>query len=92
MQVTWHGKGDYFASVMQDGQNRSVVIHQLSSRRSQLPLNRSKGLIQCVLFHPVRPIFFIAVSMYCDGYINYSVTLSNSITSLAPNELVRGYM
>lgn len=61
-QVTWHAKGDYFAVVMHDGQNRSVVIHQLSSRRSQLPLNRSKGLIQCVLFHPIRPIFFIAVS------------------------------
>lgn len=62
-QVTWHGKGDYFATVMPDGQNRSVLINQLSKRRSQLPFNKSKGLIQCVLFHPIRPYLFVAVSI-----------------------------
>ncbi|XP_034943857.1 ribosome biogenesis protein BOP1 homolog [Chelonus insularis] len=59
-QVTWHPKGDYFAAVMPDGQNRSVIISQLSKRRSQLPFTRSKGLIQCVLFHPIRPFLFVA--------------------------------
>ncbi|KAG7203143.1 hypothetical protein KM043_010263 [Ampulex compressa] len=59
-QVTWHGKGDYFATVMPDGQNRSVLINQLSKRKSQLPFSRSKGLIQCVLFHPIRPYLFVA--------------------------------
>ncbi|KAK2580999.1 hypothetical protein KPH14_006052 [Odynerus spinipes] len=59
-QVTWHGKGDYFATVMPDGQNRSVLINQLSKRRSQLPFTKSKGLIQCVLFHPIRPFLFVA--------------------------------
>lgn len=61
-QVTWHGKGDYFATVMPDGQNRSVLINQLSKQRSQLPFSKSKGLIQCVLFHPIRPYLFVAVS------------------------------
>ncbi|XP_026472296.1 ribosome biogenesis protein BOP1 homolog isoform X2 [Ctenocephalides felis] len=59
-QVTWHGRGDYFATVMPEGQNRSVIIHQLSKRRSQLPFSKSKGLVQCVLFHPIRPFFFVA--------------------------------
>lgn len=59
-QITWHGKGDYFATVMPDGQNRSVLINQLSKRISQLPFNKSKGLIQCVLFHPIRPYLFVA--------------------------------
>ncbi|GLH00739.1 Ribosome biogenesis protein BOP1 homolog [Gryllus bimaculatus] len=59
-QVTWHGRGDYFATVMPEGQSRSVVIHQVSKRRSQIPFNRAKGLVQCVLFHPIRPIFFVA--------------------------------
>ncbi|XP_050464282.1 ribosome biogenesis protein BOP1 homolog [Cataglyphis hispanica] len=59
-QITWHGKGDYFATVMPDGQNRSVLINQLSKRRSQLPFSKSKGLIQCVLFHPIRPYLFVA--------------------------------
>lgn len=60
-QVTWHGKGDYFATVMPDGQNRSVLINQLSKRRSQLPFNKSKGIIQHVLFHPIKPYLFVAV-------------------------------
>lgn len=59
-QVTWHGRGDYFATVMPEGQNRSVIIHQLSKRRSQVPFSKSKGLVQCVLFHPIRPFFFVA--------------------------------
>ncbi|XP_057338087.1 ribosome biogenesis protein BOP1 homolog [Microplitis mediator] len=59
-QIVWHAKGDYFATVMPEGQNRSVLIHQLSKRRSQVPFNRSKGLIQCVLFHPIRPFLFVA--------------------------------
>lgn len=61
-QVTWHGRGDYIATVMPDGQNRSVLISQLSKRRSQLPFSKSKGLIQCVLFHPIKPFLFVAVS------------------------------
>uniref|UniRef100_A0A8D9AVX1 Ribosome biogenesis protein BOP1 homolog n=1 Tax=Cacopsylla melanoneura TaxID=428564 RepID=A0A8D9AVX1_9HEMI len=62
-QVTWHGRGDYFASVMPEGANRSVLIHQLSTRKSQIPFGKAKGLIQCVLFHPVRPLFFVATQM-----------------------------
>ena len=34
-QVTWHGKGDHFATVLSDGQNRSVLVHQLSKWRSK---------------------------------------------------------
>jgi len=67
-QVTWHGKGDYFSAVMPEGLNRSVVIHQLSTRRTQLPLNRSKGLIQCVTFHPIRPFYFIATQRHVRIY------------------------
>lgn len=63
-QATWHGLGDYLATVMPDGANRSVVIHQLSKRLSQFPFSKSKGLIQCVLFHPIKPQLFVAVS--CD--------------------------
>ncbi|XP_033149005.1 ribosome biogenesis protein BOP1 homolog, partial [Drosophila busckii] len=59
-QVTWHGRGDYLATVMPEGANRSALIHQLSKRRSQIPFSKSKGLVQCVLFHPVKPCFFVA--------------------------------
>nr|MBE5724379.1 putative ribosome biogenesis protein BOP1-like protein [Cucujiformia] len=67
-QVTWHGRGDYFATVMPDGQNRSVLISQISQRRSQLPLSKSKGLIQCVLFHPTKPCLFVATQRHVRIY------------------------
>ncbi|XP_029448153.1 ribosome biogenesis protein BOP1 [Rhinatrema bivittatum] len=67
-QVTWHGKGDYFASVLPDNGNMQVLIHQVSKRRSQNPFSRSKGLVQCVLFHPVRPFFFVATQRYVRIY------------------------
>lgn len=59
-QISWHGRGDYFSTVMPDGENRSVLIHQLSRRRSQLPFTKPKGLVQAALFHPVKPLFFVA--------------------------------
>jgi len=49
---------------MPDGANRSVLIHQMSTRRSQLPFAKSKGLVQSVLFHPIRPFLFVAVNYY----------------------------
>merc|ERR1712059_96882 len=67
-QVTWHAKGDYFATVMPDGANRSVLIHQLSKWRSQVPFSKSKGQVQCVLFHPVRPHLFVTTQRHVRIY------------------------
>lgn len=49
---------------MSEGGNRSVVIHQVSTRHSQIPFAKPKGLVQCILFHPVRPFLFVAVSYF----------------------------
>lgn len=78
-QVAWHGKGDYFSSVMPDGANRSVLIHQLSRRRSQLPFTKSKGLIQSCLFHPLRPYFIVAVRSL---FTYYNSTLNTKLNQL----------
>ncbi|XP_065191729.1 ribosome biogenesis protein bop1-like [Sycon ciliatum] len=61
-QVTWHGKGDYFASLSKDQNNpsKSVFLHQLSKRRTQCTFGTVKGLPQCCLFHPTMPFFFLA--------------------------------
>ncbi|XP_060076384.1 ribosome biogenesis protein bop1-like [Ylistrum balloti] len=67
-QVTWHVKGDYFASVMPKGDSNAVMIHQLSRKRSQNPFSKSKGLVQCVLFHPIRPFLFVATQRYVRVY------------------------
>ena len=58
-QIAWHSRGDYFAAVMPTGANRSVIIHQLSKKRSQIPFSKANGIIQCVLFHPSRPYFIV---------------------------------
>lgn len=67
-QVTWHAKGDHFATVLTDGQNRSVIVHQLSKWRSQIPFNKAKGLVQCILFHPIRPYLFVATQRHVRVY------------------------
>ncbi|XP_078086270.1 ribosome biogenesis protein bop1 [Mustelus asterias] len=67
-QVTWHGKGDYLATVIPDNGNAQVLIHQLSKRRSQNPFRKNKGMVQCVLFHPIRPYFFVATQRYVRVY------------------------
>lgn len=89
-QVTWHGRGDYFATVMPEGIHRSVVIHQLSKRRSQVPFSRSKGLVQCVLFHPVQPMLFVATQRNIRVYdllkqemVKKLSTLSRWVSSMA---------
>nr|XP_028591773.1 ribosome biogenesis protein BOP1 [Podarcis muralis] len=67
-QVTWHAKGDYFATVVQDNSHLQVLIHQASKRWSQAPFRRSKGQVQRVLFHPLRPFFFVATQRFIRVY------------------------
>ncbi|XP_075772949.1 ribosome biogenesis protein BOP1 isoform X2 [Pelodiscus sinensis] len=59
-QVTWHPRGDYLAGVLADNSHQQVLLHQASRRWSQSPFRRSKGQVQRVLFHPLRPFFFVA--------------------------------
>uniref|UniRef100_T1J4W3 Ribosome biogenesis protein BOP1 homolog n=1 Tax=Strigamia maritima TaxID=126957 RepID=T1J4W3_STRMM len=59
-QVTWHAKGDYFATVLPNGGSASVQVHQLIKRQSQQPFSKPKGLVQCVMFHPTRPLLLVA--------------------------------
>ncbi|CAH2041807.1 unnamed protein product, partial [Iphiclides podalirius] len=58
--VSWHARGDYLAATLEEGAARSVLVHQLSRRRSQLPFRRAPGRVQCVAFHPQRPLLFVA--------------------------------
>lgn len=61
--VVWHRKGDYFATVSPEAQSSAVQIHQLSKGSSQNPFSKSLGMVQKVVFHPSRPILFVAVSL-----------------------------
>ena len=67
-QVTWHPRGDYFATVLPEGLNRSVLIHQMSKRRSLVPFSKPKGIVQYVQFHPVRPYLLVATRQHVRVY------------------------
>eukprot|EP00879_Flechtneria_rotunda_P030269 GHRR01032882.1.p1 GENE.GHRR01032882.1~~GHRR01032882.1.p1 ORF type:complete len:236 (+),score=78.98 GHRR01032882.1:681-1388(+) len=59
-QVTWHARGDYFASVAPTGQTQSVLVHQLSKHTTQNPFRKNRGRVMRVAFHPSKPFFFVA--------------------------------
>ncbi|XP_059062390.1 ribosome biogenesis protein BOP1 homolog [Achroia grisella] len=60
VHVCWHARGDYLAATLRDAGARAVLVHQVSRRRSQLPLRRARGLVQCAAFHPARPLLLVA--------------------------------
>ncbi|ORZ29022.1 NUC169 domain-domain-containing protein [Lobosporangium transversale] len=67
-QVTWHRKGDYFATVAPEANNSAVLIHQLTKHQTQQPFKKNKGAVQRVMFHPNKPMFFVATQRYVRQY------------------------
>lgn len=58
--VTWHARGDYFATVAPTGNTKAVLVHQLSKGQSQNPFRKNRGRVVRTLFHPSKPFFFVA--------------------------------
>ncbi|KHJ42552.1 BOP1NT domain protein [Trichuris suis] len=67
-QVTWHSRGDYLAAVSPQSGSNTVIVHHISKMRSQAPFAKNKGLVQRVLFHPLRPYFFVATERHVRVY------------------------
>ncbi|WVQ69819.1 ribosome biogenesis protein ERB1 [Kwoniella botswanensis] len=80
-QVSWHRKGDYFATVASDASNKSVLIHQLSKHSTQSPFKKLPGQVQKVIFHPSKPHFFVATQRYIRQYDLSSQTLVRTLQS-----------
>lgn len=66
--ISWHRRGDYFATVSPQGQSSAVAIHTLSKHLTQLPFRKLKGLAQYAQFHPSKPIFFVATQRMIRSY------------------------
>ncbi|MCJ1482989.1 Ribosome biogenesis protein erb1 [Schaereria dolodes] len=66
--ISWHRRGEYFATVSPQGQTSAVAIHTLSKHLTQLPFRRLKGLAQSAQFHPLKPIFFVATQRMVRSY------------------------
>ncbi|WVW82824.1 ribosome biogenesis protein ERB1 [Kwoniella bestiolae CBS 10118] len=80
-QVSWHRKGDYFATVASDASNKSVLIHQLSKHSTQSPFKKLPGQVQKVIFHPSKPHFFVATQRYIRQYDLATQTLVRTLQS-----------
>lgn len=66
--ISWHRRGEYFATVSPQGQTSAVAIHTLSKHLTQLPFRRLKGLPQSAQFHPLKPILFVATQRMIRSY------------------------
>ena len=66
--ISWHRRGDYFATVSPEGQTAAIAIHTLSKHLTQVPFRRLKGLAQSTQFHPSRPILFVATQRSIRSY------------------------
>lgn len=66
--ISWHRRGEYFATVSPSGQSTAVAIHTLSKHLTQLPFRRLKGLPQSAVFHPSKPIFFVCSQRWVRVY------------------------
>ena len=66
--ISWHRRGEYFATVSPTGQSSAVAIHTLSKHLTQFPFRRLKGLAQTAQFHPSKPIFFVATQRMIRSY------------------------
>ena len=62
VDVAWHGKGEYLATVTaSEAKRRQVAVHHIRTRKTQFPLvGKAKEDNQCVLFHPSKPVMFVA--------------------------------
>eukprot|EP00762_Andalucia_godoyi_P006831 ANDGO_00885.mRNA.1 hypothetical protein len=59
--VCVHAKGDYIASVSPTAPRaQAVIVHQLSTARSQPAMAKAPTTPKNVIFHPTRPFLFIS--------------------------------
>jgi ribosome biogenesis protein ERB1 len=80
-QVAWHHKGDYCATVAPGG-GSMVLVHQLTTARSQAPFRKTHGRVECVRFHPTKPLFVVATQLHVRIY---HLVQQKLIKKLKPN-------
>jgi ribosome biogenesis protein ERB1 len=79
-QVTWHKKGNYFASVCPTGVADSVAVHSLLRRHSAYHFKKGRD-VQRVSFHPTKPLFFLATKTHVRVYNLQTNMLVKKLTS-----------
>ncbi|RYY34606.1 hypothetical protein EON62_03145, partial [archaeon] len=59
-RVAWHKKGDYLVTITPAAPSGAVMVHQLSKHASQCPFAKNKGKLQMAVFHPSKPLLYVA--------------------------------
>ncbi|KDD75166.1 hypothetical protein H632_c833p1 [Helicosporidium sp. ATCC 50920] len=60
-RVAWQARGDYLVTVCRsEAPSRGVAVHQLSKGSSRAPFRRLHGRAVQALFHPSKPVLFLA--------------------------------
>lgn len=77
--VEWHRKGDYFTTVMPKGDTKSVLLHQLSKKKTHNPFKKLRGIAVSAFFHPTRSIFFISTKNHVRIYDLLKLKLINKL-------------
>jgi ribosome biogenesis protein ERB1 len=77
----WQRKGDYFLTVSPKAGSAALLIHQLSKANSQQPFGKSKGEVQCAIFHPNKPYLFVATQQHIRLYHLVKQTLVKRLLS-----------
>jgi len=102
--LRWHRAGDYLLTFRPERETRSLIVHRVSTRTSQVPFTKPiKGKIMDVQFHPSKPQIFVAADRVVRVYdlqkqeLTHKIsTPSTAISSLAIHPkgdhlLVAGY-
>ena len=58
-----------------------ALAHTLFSSSPQVPFAKSKGMVQCVLFHPIRPYLFVATQRHVRVYNLAKQELAKKLSS-----------
>lgn len=66
--ISWHKKGDYFTTCSPDAGAAAVLVHQVSTKQTQQPFKKKKGMAMQAKFHPVFPMLFVASQRYIRAY------------------------
>lgn len=63
MNIVWHNKGDYFATLSKNTLGKTqVLIHSLSKLTFQTPFSKVRGTINAIIFHTNKPYFIVATN------------------------------
>ena len=83
LDICWHSKGDYFGVISGISSKTDVWFHQISTRKSSKPFSKTKGIVQRILFHPTRLLFYVATQRFIKvfnlGYVPFNVKFLSKI-------------